>query len=89
MYCPNEDETLNRIPPHYPIDEWHKLTELTSWAALAGRRKGNRSLTEARAKLAIEPICSSKALAGVRHGNRGNIGQCLEAGEQILLTAWF
>jgi hypothetical protein len=26
MCCPNEDGSLNMIPPHSPIDEWHELT---------------------------------------------------------------
>jgi hypothetical protein len=26
MCCPNEDGSLNLIPPHSPIDEWHELT---------------------------------------------------------------
>jgi hypothetical protein len=26
MYCPNEDGSLNLIPPHSPIDEWHEIT---------------------------------------------------------------
>ena len=26
MCCPNEDGSLNMIPPHFPIDEWHELT---------------------------------------------------------------
>jgi hypothetical protein len=26
MGCPNEDGSLNMIPPHSPIDEWHELT---------------------------------------------------------------
>ena len=32
MCCPNEDESLNLIPPHSPIDEWHELTLLTDEA---------------------------------------------------------
>src|ERR1700722_4482411 len=26
LCCPNEDGSLNMIPPHSPIDEWHEVT---------------------------------------------------------------
>jgi len=33
IYSPNEDGSVNVIPPHSPIDEWHELTLPTDQAS--------------------------------------------------------